>query len=66
MDEVVGVDEVLREHESAGSRFTADGIDSFDLREGASEPVVLTRSSSAACPIPVRCSPGSLSACPVR
>ena len=41
MDEVVGVDEVLREHESAGSRFTAGGIESFVLRAGAGEPVVL-------------------------
>ena len=41
MDEVAGVDEVLRAHESAGSRFTADGIGSFVLRAGAGEPVVL-------------------------
>jgi pimeloyl-ACP methyl ester carboxylesterase len=41
MDEVAGVDEVLRAHESAGSRFSADGIGSFVLRAGEGEPVVL-------------------------
>jgi len=41
MDEVAGVDEVLRAHESAGRRFRAAGIDSFVLRSGSGEPVVL-------------------------
>lgn len=41
MKPVPGVDEVLREHESAGSRFTASGIGSFVLRSGSGEPVVL-------------------------
>ena len=41
MDQIEGVDEVLRAHEAAGRRFTADGTDSFVLRSGSGEPVVL-------------------------
>jgi haloalkane dehalogenase len=41
MKEVPGVDRVLAEHEAAGSRFSVYGVDSFVLRSGRGEPVVL-------------------------
>ena len=41
MEQVAGVDDVLRAHEAAGYPFTAAGIDSFVLRAGRGEPVVL-------------------------
>lgn len=41
MQPVAGVDDVLRDHETAGHRFTADGIGSFALRSGTGQPVVL-------------------------
>ena len=41
MEQVAGTDEVLSRHEAAGRRFNAAGIDSFVLRQGVGEPVVL-------------------------
>ena len=41
MEQVAGVDAVLRAHEAAGRRFSAGGVDSFVLRSGSGEPVVL-------------------------
>jgi len=41
MEQVAGTDEVLSRHEAAGHRFDAAGIDSFVLRQGVGEPVVL-------------------------
>ena len=41
MEQVAGVDDVLRAHEAAGIRFSAAGVDSFVLRSGIGEPVVL-------------------------
>jgi haloalkane dehalogenase len=41
MRSVAGVELVLAEHEAAGRHFTAAGVDSFVLRCGSGEPVVL-------------------------
>ena len=41
MQPIAGADDVLRDHEAAGCRFTADRIGSFALRAGSGEPVVL-------------------------
>jgi len=47
VERVAGIDAVLREHEAAGRRFSAAGVDSCVLRSGSGEPVVLMHGVSA-------------------